>query len=93
MAAKKIRKWQITLGGIPVQPNPQFVEVIKNTCQAKTAEIARADTHVCPHCDEPWPMFNDDEPSECAYYRCGVEEGDETYCCDATRRDCEGAND
>lgn len=53
-------------------------------------ELQEHETFVCSHCGEPWPMGCSPEPMSYEWYR---KYGSAEYCCDATRADCEGANE
>lgn len=85
MPAKKIETWTVLLHF----DNQDGARICSTRSNAD--KPVRNVTHVCPHCDKPWRV-EDSRPRTDEEYRFAVEKRGASYCCDATRRDCEGAD-
>lgn len=78
---------------------PQALIDAAQVCLQKVPVITSRVTHVCEHCDEPWPTLGQIEqypaskPMSEDNYQFAVNHGGFgiTYCCDAARLECESA--
>lgn len=92
MAAKEKTTWTVTCHFDTLEQTKACY--LQNPTSEPPQKVA---TFVCPHCGKPWPIHLDNgEPMSEDTYRRNVESqrfDTDSYCCDATRDDCERAND
>lgn len=97
MAAKKVTTCRVELEFRNREAAEEFAMQV-GFDGGPVCKLQEIDTFVCPHdgtdghpkCGKPWPMADDDSPMSFQWYRWHVKHGYNTYCCDATRQDCEG---
>ncbi len=91
MAAKKIETWTVATTFADQMSAEAFA-----VAHTKQRRILTEVAYVCPHCGGPWPTLDDGSLFTEDQYRRNVESQRfrvDSYCCDATGRDCATVND